>query len=57
MVTKLGKHEHANIMVPQDDFVRFENQPKINVEEMQNKINEFQDKKRQKIMFLKECLD
>jgi hypothetical protein len=41
MVTKLGKVENANMLVPQDDFVRFENQPKINVEEMQNKINEF----------------
>jgi hypothetical protein len=27
------------------------------MEEITNKINDFQDKKRQKIQFLKECLD
>lgn len=34
MVTKLGNMDQANLLVPQEDLVKFEQQPKFNVEQM-----------------------
>ena len=57
LVKKLGNKEGAHLLVPEEDLVRVENQPKVNMEQFAQKLNDFKDKKRQKIQFLKECMD
>ena len=50
---KLGKEEGEHLLIPQDDLGKID-QPKLRVEELTQKMNQFEDKKRQKIQYLKE---
>eukprot|EP00347_Sterkiella_histriomuscorum_P024180 403332030 len=57
LVQKLGQEEGAHLLIPQEDLVRLQNQHKLDVNELSHKINQFEEKKRQKIHLLKEEKD
>jgi len=44
-------------LVPEEDLIKLLNQPKVNIDELAQKISTFEDKKRQKIQYLKEEKD
>ncbi|CDW71596.1 UNKNOWN [Stylonychia lemnae] len=54
LVEKLGKEEGAHLLIPQDDLKKMQQSQKLRVEDIQQKVIQFEDKKRQKIHLLKE---
>ena len=54
---KLGKEEGAHLLIPQEDLVKLNDIQKVSIDDFSSKITEFEDKKRQKIQFLKEVKD
>jgi hypothetical protein len=54
LVKKLNAESGGNMLVPESDLFKLHNSVPLNMEEVSEKIQSFQDKKRQKIQFMKE---
>ena len=54
---KLGKEEGAQVLIPVDDMTRIQKEPKLNIQDQNQKMKFFEDKKRQKIQFMREIQD
>jgi hypothetical protein len=54
LIHKLGKEEGAHLLIPEDDLIAVQNEAKVTIDDIASKINNFEDRKRQKIQYMKE---